>query len=158
MRKAQAALEFLTTYGWAFIVILVMIAALAYFGVLNPSKVLPSKCLVEAGFDCKDYIITNNSFSVNLVNKKGDALKNVAFIGVPVSDSNQTGWGTCTINGQATPQAVIADSQFVLSCTNNGLFGGLTGQKVKIEFAINYTMSRGTYAQRFEGSINAPVQ
>ena len=38
MRKAQAALEFLTTYGWAFIVILIMIGALAYFGVLNPSR------------------------------------------------------------------------------------------------------------------------
>jgi len=31
-KKGQAALEFLMTYGWAFLVILVMIGALAYFG------------------------------------------------------------------------------------------------------------------------------
>lgn len=36
--KGQAALEFLTTYGWAFLVILVMIGALTYFGVLAPAK------------------------------------------------------------------------------------------------------------------------
>ena len=38
MRRGQAALEFLTTYGWAFLVILVMIGALAYFGVLDPER------------------------------------------------------------------------------------------------------------------------
>ncbi|MBI2659218.1 hypothetical protein HYX05_03935 [Candidatus Woesearchaeota archaeon] len=42
--KSQAALEFLTTYGWAFLVILIMIGTLAYFGILNPSKILPNRC------------------------------------------------------------------------------------------------------------------
>ncbi|MFC2016699.1 hypothetical protein ACFLUF_03190 [Chloroflexota bacterium] len=42
--KAQAALEFLTTYGWALVVILVMIGALAHFGILSPSKFLPERC------------------------------------------------------------------------------------------------------------------
>ncbi len=41
MRKAQAAMEFLMTYGWAILVVLAAIAALAYFGVLSPSKMLP---------------------------------------------------------------------------------------------------------------------
>ena len=31
--RAQAALEFLMTYGWAILVVLVSIGALAYFGV-----------------------------------------------------------------------------------------------------------------------------
>jgi len=48
VKKAQAALEFLMTYGWAFMVILVMIGALAYFGVLNPREFLPEKCLFGA--------------------------------------------------------------------------------------------------------------
>jgi len=45
-KKGQAALEFLTTYGWAFLVILIMIGALSYFGVLNPSMYSKSKTLV----------------------------------------------------------------------------------------------------------------
>lgn len=54
-RKSQAALEFLTTYGWAFLVILIMIGALAYFGVLSPSKILPNRCTMGTEFQCLDH-------------------------------------------------------------------------------------------------------
>ena len=40
-RKSQAALEFLMTYGWAVLVVLVVIGVLAYFGVLNPCRFYP---------------------------------------------------------------------------------------------------------------------
>ena len=33
-------MEFLMTYGWAILVLMVAIGALAYFGVLNPSNLL----------------------------------------------------------------------------------------------------------------------
>ena len=54
-KKSQAALEFLTTYAWAFLVIIIMIGALAYFGVwLNaifnfskPSCALPMNKIVH---------------------------------------------------------------------------------------------------------------
>jgi hypothetical protein len=35
MKKSQAAMEFLMTYGWAILVVLVAIGVLAYFGVFN---------------------------------------------------------------------------------------------------------------------------
>ena len=54
-RKAQAALEFLMTYGWAILVVLVSIGALAYFGVLSPEKFLPAKCTLQSGITCLDH-------------------------------------------------------------------------------------------------------
>jgi hypothetical protein len=54
-RKSQSALEFLTTYGWAFLVILIMIGALAYFGVLTPGNFLPDRCVATAGFNCGEF-------------------------------------------------------------------------------------------------------
>ena len=48
MKRGQAALEFLSTYGFAFLIILVMIGALAYFGVLDPTRFLPNRCQVSA--------------------------------------------------------------------------------------------------------------
>lgn len=57
-KKAQAALEFLTTYGWAFLVILIMIAALSYFGILNPSNLLPERCEFGNLMDCEGYEIS----------------------------------------------------------------------------------------------------
>src|SRR3989338_6862255 len=61
--KAQAALEFLTTYGWAFLVILIMIGTLAYFGILSPSKLLPNRCNMGTEFQCLDYRITESGSS-----------------------------------------------------------------------------------------------
>ena len=43
-KKGQAAMEFLMTYGWAILVVLVAIGALAYFGVLSPDRFLPERC------------------------------------------------------------------------------------------------------------------
>ena len=54
-KKAQAAMEFLMTYGWAILVVLAAIAALAYFGVLSPDRFLPSKCVFPSGFGCIDF-------------------------------------------------------------------------------------------------------
>ena len=55
--KFQAAIEFLATYGWAFLVILISIGALSYFGVLSPSKLLPDRCNFGSEFGCVDYAI-----------------------------------------------------------------------------------------------------
>jgi len=56
-RKGQAALEYIVTYGWAFLVLLVAVGALAYFGVINPGKWLPTKCDLGAQLECVDYQI-----------------------------------------------------------------------------------------------------
>jgi hypothetical protein len=69
-RKAQSALEFLTTYGWAFLVILIMIGALAYFGILNPSRYLPERCTATPGISCNEFEISgaaNDEINVRAV-------------------------------------------------------------------------------------------
>ena len=59
-RKAQAATEFIMTYGWAILVVLIAIGALAYFGVLSPAKLLPDKCTATAGFQCTDFTFSTS--------------------------------------------------------------------------------------------------
>ncbi|MBI2145009.1 hypothetical protein HYU18_01665 [Candidatus Woesearchaeota archaeon] len=54
-KKGQAAMEFLMTYGWAILVVLVVIGALAYFGVLSPSTLLPEKCTFPVSVSCTDF-------------------------------------------------------------------------------------------------------
>ena len=41
--RQSVALEFMFTYGWVILVVLVMIGALAYFGVISPDRFLPNK-------------------------------------------------------------------------------------------------------------------
>ena len=75
-KKSQAALEFLMTYGWAILVVLIVISALAYFGVLNPQRMLPSRCTMPTGFSCMDYVAHQSTDDVVLkvVNGMGSAI------------------------------------------------------------------------------------
>ena len=70
--RAQAALEFLMTYGWAVLVIIVVISGLAYFGVMNPKKqVSPAICLFSYGIACQDMHIGENSAEFFFTNSLG---------------------------------------------------------------------------------------
>ena len=60
MKKGQAAMEFLMTYGWVLLVVLIAIAALAFFGVLNPSRFLPMSCNLGVGFSCVDFKVDDD--------------------------------------------------------------------------------------------------
>ncbi|HHI04254.1 MAG TPA: hypothetical protein ENL45_01785, partial [Candidatus Woesearchaeota archaeon] len=62
-KKAQAAMEFLMTYGWAILVVLIVIGALAYFGVLNPQNLLPEKCTLPVGLSCDEHVVRASSTS-----------------------------------------------------------------------------------------------
>jgi hypothetical protein len=66
MRRAQASLEYIITYGWAFLVILVVLGALAYFGVINPSKWIPDECDFGPQMECVDYQATASTDRIDL--------------------------------------------------------------------------------------------
>lgn len=73
--KAQAALEFLMTYGWAILVVLAAIGALAYFGVLNPTNFLPDQCTATSGVGCLGKpVINNNRIVFTLSNGLGQSI------------------------------------------------------------------------------------
>ena len=70
-RESQAALEFLMTYGWAILVVLVAVVALAYFGVLSPDRFLPEKCILPPGITCLDYKVESYQATLVLQNTQG---------------------------------------------------------------------------------------
>ncbi len=89
-KKGQAAMEFLMTYGWAILVVLAAIGALAYFGVLNPGQLLPDKCTFPASFDCIDKPVVNFDTGVVQLAVRND-------VGYPIDTvgATLTGDGDC---------------------------------------------------------------
>jgi len=118
--KGQAAMEFILTYGWAIIVVLLMISALAYVGVLNPQNFLPSKCLFNAGLGCNDHVIFDDGSGIKvtliLTNNFGSPIS-VSDINITDLDNNagcECSSGSCDILGLWKP----ADTKMMnLSCT-----------------------------------------
>ncbi|MBI4116093.1 MAG: hypothetical protein HY447_05950 [Candidatus Omnitrophica bacterium] len=70
-KRAQAAMEFLMTYGWAILVVLVVIGALAYFGVLSPATLLPEKCTFPVSVSCTDHSVSPTGITLVMQNGAG---------------------------------------------------------------------------------------
>jgi hypothetical protein len=57
--RGQSAMEFLMTYGWAVMVMLVVIAVLFTLGVFNPQNAAPNSCVLPSGLSCFGYAISD---------------------------------------------------------------------------------------------------
>ncbi|MBN1157483.1 hypothetical protein JXA85_07715 [Candidatus Woesearchaeota archaeon] len=69
-KSAQAAMEFLMTYGWAILIVIIVIGAFVYFGVLNPRELVPRRCTLQ-GFNCADHKLSASGFELVLTNAYG---------------------------------------------------------------------------------------
>ena len=91
-RKAQAAMEFLMTYGWALLAVLVVIGALAYLGILDVETILPERCTFPVPLNCQDHVVNENSLQLVLLNGAGRGM-NIRSIMAESEAFNQDGTG-----------------------------------------------------------------
>jgi len=138
--KSQAALEFLMTYGWAILVVLVAVGALAYFGVLSPDKFLPAKCTLQSGIACIDHKATATSLVLRVQNSLGfditvDAVK--AF--------------QCTALGSQGALANGMGATYILVCAN-------AGSKYNGQANITYTVTDTGISHNNVGQITTRIE
>ena len=160
--RAQAALEFLTTYGWAFLVILVMIGALSYFGVFSPDSYVPDSSNFGAG-----QVRGGDSFSLSHISGD-DSVLELEFI----NDKNDN----IVLDSVMIKEASQLDSEFVQgtvvgSTTIPGGFNGvievgfdesltedIVNEKKKFDIEIYYTVAGSSIPSLVKGSITTTVQ
>ena len=142
MQKSQAALEFLTTYAWAFIVIVVTISALYYFGIFDFDRYLPQKCIFPEQFKCLDFTLKPNSLMFKLVNNIGEdvCMKSVAV----TNDANPP--LTCTFNSSPHSRGVCAaleyewdhavEKDFEFTSCAKGAY--IPDEKIEVKINLNY--------------------
>lgn len=157
-RNGQAALEFLTTYGWAFLVIIVMIGALAYFGILNPSRFLPDRCTFPTEVPCRDSQITMDSNkNVNVSFVLADNLGNSIHLGA----FNATFVDNNALSDSCTPDKTdVAASQTVtISCIfSAGKVSATPGSKAKFSISGVYNVTSGVFQKPVDGDVYGTVQ
>lgn len=142
-KRAQAAMEFLMTYGWAILVVLAAIGALAYFGVLSPGNLLPQRCEFTAGLDCTETpsaLASVGTIEFPLTNSNGYRIHPVS---ATVTDSD--GLAGCTgsvFESGGIPVTEVANgNNFIVRLT--GCTGMIQGDRytatVNVEFVSNST-------------------
>ena len=155
-KKCQAALEFLTTYGWAFLVIIIMIGTLAYFGILSPGKLLPNRCNFGSEFQCLDYQISaaGGTFKMRLKNNIGEPMD---VSSITLSTESTTAY-TCTTppaNPVGWKSGEIKELLWS-SCSGGGLIAGEKG-KILITVRYNTVASGSGYAKEVKGEVLSTV-
>lgn len=142
-QKAQAAMEFLMTYGWAILVVLAAIAALAYFGVLSPEKFLPEKCILQPGIACVSHKVEPAKVTLVISNGLG---RTITITSIAV--------GSCS--GTFSQQMSSGtDNTFVIggACNN-----GAAKEKFKADITMGYTEKDTNLTKTVYGNLNSKVE
>jgi hypothetical protein len=77
-KKGQSALEYLMTYGWALVVIVIVIAALFAFGIFNPPSAGTCTGLDKLAYS--EHSITDSNAVIALMNGTGSDLADATVV------------------------------------------------------------------------------
>ncbi len=174
-KKAQAAMEFLMTYGWAILVVLVVIGALAYFGVLNPENLLPEKCTLPMGLYCKEHAVrTGSPGSINFIVENGMGsgviFRNISVTGDVFDDANCNldAAGLGSLPYSESPYNSVAglhigngDSKTITIACDIGTWSGKTKGNIKITYCsdtLGDSTKCDTFSRPLEGELMTVVQ
>ena len=144
MKKGQAAMEFLMTYGWAILVVLVAILVLAAFGVFDYGSAIPQQCLITGGMSCVDYKISPTEIRMHVMNNLGAAadINEVRLV-------NNRG-ENCTVTGY--PVTIPGGSRVQFNAT-----GCISGSVFSGEITINYQITDEQESHLLSGVLSGNV-
>ncbi|MEM0201373.1 MAG: hypothetical protein QXD23_03125 [Candidatus Micrarchaeaceae archaeon] len=63
--KGQSAMEYLMTYGWAILIIAIVLVALFELGIFGGST-LPTACVAQSGFVCSNPVYNGQSITITV--------------------------------------------------------------------------------------------
>jgi uncharacterized protein (UPF0333 family) len=165
-KKGQAAMEFLMTYGWAIVVVLAAIGALAYFGVLSPQKLLPDRTSFAAPVPNVDNAVINlnaNTVAIAFRNNKGIAIQipssgtfTVAATYCTVGSAALTGVTSSTAPYSAIPfnTSIQNGDGFVMTWSCTHAAGAAIGSKFHADISFDYINTDTGQTIKQTGSVD----
>jgi len=144
--KAQSAMEYLMTYGWAILIIAVVLGALFSLGVFSGSSLLGTSCIATPGFLCQNPLLsTSGTLTATIGQENGYTAYNAYFYVSPQSSGvGTTGFPTtvspCT---SPTPGTDLVSGQTVTISCPTGLSSPTIGTPFSGYIWLNYSSTSG---------------
>ncbi|MDE1860497.1 MAG: hypothetical protein KGH72_02150 [Candidatus Micrarchaeota archaeon] len=135
--RLQSAMEYLMTYGWAILIIAVVMVALFSLGVLGGGSPLGTTCLAKSGYVCSQPLFS--SVTGNLL--------------VYVGQSTGNNWASANvlfIPAGAPTAGILIPSYFIAANTGrafNAIGGLINSQTVQITVPVNGVMPGTPYSK-----------
>lgn len=158
MLRLQSAMEYLTTYGWALLIMAIVLAAMFALGVFNPGQFAGQECLVPAGFSCLSYFIANNGLLTLNLQQSTTSPLNVT--GYNCSTNSTTVKIIPIAPSSQVYMAIGANYTFGIKCyTSTGLADNslISGTLFTGSIGINYTEAQTGFPHTVYGRIAVKV-
>ncbi|VVC71867.1 Concanavalin A-like lectin/glucanases superfamily protein [uncultured archaeon] len=141
-------MEFLMTYGWAILIMLVVIAVLFFLGIFSASTAVPKSCVLPAGFSCYDYDMDSSGFIYLDIGQATGRTVTITGIGCAASSPNVT----------LNPNVVIESGSHGLVTVGGTSCSGGDGSGFKGTLLIQYTSGGSLATRSITGAFSAPLQ
>jgi hypothetical protein len=160
MKKLQAAMEYLMTYGWAILIIALALGVLYSLGVFNPNRLKPVGCFLPAPFTCQIQTFKGSNGNLTLLIGQGSGqtitITNVAC----VDNSLLTNNGLPTSGFIPTSKTLASGGSIPITVNckksdNNFLTNGNIGDTFSGSLVVQYTIGSNPYYTI--GSISAQI-
>jgi hypothetical protein len=156
-RGGQASMEFLMTYGWAILVVMAAIGALAYFGVLDSANIIPASCTIVPGIDCEDFRITETGqVEINILNGQGQNLNDIS-ISLADPDTKATLCILTCTEGCSGSNALSNGASSRWS-SDNCIISETKGSKFKGELVFEYSLTAEGISHTKKGLLITGVE
>ena len=147
-RKAQSALEYLMTYGWAILIIVIVGAALFALGVFNPSSSSTMSMTEITTFQLVDAQISTDGNLTLILGQKAGKTVTVTSIDFTVEGT------TCSMINDTVSTIITPSQEKILIPTANQSCVLTTGDRVDINpLTIQYTVAGSPLVKTETGSI-----
>ena len=141
MRRGQSALEYLVTYGWAILAIVIVAGVLWYTGVFDPSRFAGGKqCAGFSPFICQDFKVNTTGGAIIVFNN-GEGGQ---ITGVNVTSGISSLCSPTTVGSSQNPPCNVIG-------VNTGGTAGNTYDRATV--SGSYTDSRSGISHTFSGTV-----
>ena len=156
-RGGQASMEFLMTYGWAILVVIAAIGALAYFGVLDSAKFAPESCTIMPGISCDDFRVTDTGrVEINILNGKGQDLTGVS-VSLTSSETEETLCTLTCVEGCSGTDS-LTDGSLSKWSSDECSITEVRGNKFKGNILFAYSLTSSGLSHSETGELSSKVE
>ena len=154
-KKSQAAMEFLMTYGWAILVVLIVIGVFWQMGIFN-TLFVPEKCVIGGGgyLNCQDWQVMDGSITLQLVNGQAKEIEvgriDIDSSALTASCANST--AVRLVPGQRSSFTISTQADLTTACAHKPTTGK---QRNKYFLNITYRPTDSEFNKSLAGELIA---
>ncbi len=154
MYKSQSAMEYLTTYGWALLIIALALASLFYLGLFNQGGIVNNECIFPSNFICLNgFVSANGNLALSIKQETQNPIV-ITAIGCNTNSSN-------IVMASIFPTIDLpigAQTNLTATCySGTSAFSGKIGDIFSGYVMINYTDTLSGYSKIVKGTVISKI-